>query len=259
MTVAPASTGPRLLLDAWRLAVGTLTAIPMHPPRGVDRRVAGLAIAMAPIAVVPLGAAVGLLALTGLPMLIKGVLAVAVLALGTRAFHLDGLSDTVDGLAASYDRERSLAVMKSGAAGPAGVVALIVVMGLQAIGFAYGLHGWRGGLLAAVAVCVSRLALASCCTRGVPSARPGGLGDTFTQTVPTAVTVLWWTAAAVALTFAAHEAGLDWGRGVLATLVAFHVVVALIIHARKRLGGVTGDIFGAGIELALAGLLVVLA
>lgn len=248
-----------MFLDAWRLAVGTLTAIPTRPPRVVDRRRAGTAMVLAPIAVLPLGAAVGLLALTGLPDLIKGLLAVGILALGTRAFHLDGLSDTVDGLGASYDRERSLAVMKTGTAGPAGVVALIVVIGLQAAGFAYVLHGWRGGLLAGIAVLVARVALVSCCTRGVPSARPGGLGDTYTQTVPAVVTVLEWTAAAVALSCAGHLAGLEWWRGALAALVAFATVVALILHVRTRLGGVTGDVFGAAIELALAGLLVVLA
>ena len=248
-----------MLLSAWQLAIGTLTAIPVLPPRTVDRRVAGLAMMLAPFAVLPLAFAVGLLAVTGLPAPIKGVLAVGVLALGTRAFHLDGLSDTVDGLAASYDRERSLAVMKSGTAGPAGVVALIVVIGLQAVGFAYVLHGWRGGMLGGLAVVVSRVALASCCTRGVPSARPGGLGDTFAQTVPVMVTGLWWTAGAVALTFAGLEAHLVWWRGPLAVLVAFHTVIALILHVRKRLGGVTGDVFGAEIEVALAGLLVVLA
>lgn len=248
-----------MLLNAWRLAVGTLTAIPVRPPRAVDPRVAGLAMMLAPFAVIPIAVPVGLVALTGLPAAVKGLLAVGILALGTRAFHLDGLSDTVDGLTASYDRERSLTVMKSGTAGPAGVVALTVVIGLQAVGFAYVLHGWRGGLLGGLVIVVSRVALASCCTRGVPSARPGGLGDTYTQTVPVTVTVLWWTAAAVALAFACHEAGLAAWRGPLAVLVAFHIVVALIIHVRKRLGGVTGDIFGASIELALAALLVVLA
>ena len=59
-----------------------------------------------------------------LPTLVTGVLAVAVLALGSRALHLDGLSDTVDGLTASYDRERSLAVMRTGTSGPAGTAAL---------------------------------------------------------------------------------------------------------------------------------------
>ena len=141
-----------MLRNAWLLAVGTLTAIPTAAPRAVDRRIAGLAMILAPLAVLPLGLAVGVIALIGMPAMIKGILAVGVLAVGTRAFHLDGLADTVDGLAASHDRERSLAVMKTGDVGPAGAVALILVIGVQAVGFAYVLNGWRGGVLAMVAV-----------------------------------------------------------------------------------------------------------
>ena len=44
-----------VLRDAWRLAVGTLTAVPVRPPALVDRRRAGLAMVLAPLAVVPLG------------------------------------------------------------------------------------------------------------------------------------------------------------------------------------------------------------
>ena len=48
---------------------------------------------------------------------------VAVLAFGTRAMHLDGLADTVDGLGSGWDRERALAIMARGDVGPMGVVA----------------------------------------------------------------------------------------------------------------------------------------
>jgi adenosylcobinamide-GDP ribazoletransferase len=248
-----------MLLNAWLLAAGTLTAIPTPAPRAVDRRTAGLAMILAPLAVLPLGLVVGAIALAGLPQLLKGILAVGVLALGTRAFHLDGLADTVDGLAASHDRERSLAIMKTGDIGPAGAAALILVLGLQAVGFAYVLDGWRGAVVAVVAVIGSRVALATCCARGVPSARPGGLGDTYTQTVSLPVTTALWAVLAAGLTAAAHGFGLAWWRGPIAVAVAGATVGLLIVHVRRRLGGVTGDVFGASIELALAALLVVLA
>ena len=107
--------------NAWRLAVGTLTALPVTPPRRVDRDTAGLAMVLAPLAVVPLGVAVGVVLWAAdaldLAPLAAGFGAVGVLALGSRAFHLDGLADTADGLTASYDRVRALEVMRSGAAG----------------------------------------------------------------------------------------------------------------------------------------------
>lgn len=251
-----------MLVDAWRLSVGTLTAVPVAPPRVVDRRRAGVAMAIGPLAAVPLGVALALVGLVGrrldLPPLVVALLALGAAILGNRAFHLDGLSDTVDGMAASYDRERSLAVMKSGTSGPAGVVATVLVVGVQAAALAALLDTWRGVVLAAVALCCSRSALAVCCVRGVPSARPGGLGDTYTQTVPRPATALVWAVVAVVLAAAGAWAGLAWWRGVVAAAVGLAVVLVVVARAVRRLGGVTGDVFGAAIELGFAAVLVAL-
>ena len=254
-----------LILDAWRLAVGTLTAVPVRPPALVDRRRAGVAMTLAPLAVVPLGVAVAVIGYAGsradLPPLVLALLAVGAVVLGNRAFHVDGLADTVDGFAASYDRERALAVMKTGTSGPAGVVAIVLVIGLQAAGLASlfaSPHHLRAAVLAGVTVCASRASLALCCVRGVPSARPGGLGDTYTQTVSPGVTVLVGALLAAALAVAGNAAGLAWWRGAVAVLIAAVVLGALVRRAVRRLGGVTGDVFGAAIELTLAALLVAL-
>lgn len=256
-----------MLRDAWRLAVGTLTAVPVRPPALVDRRRAGLAMLLAPLAVVPVGLAVAVVGYAGarwatLPPLVIGLVAVGVVVLANRAFHVDGLADTVDGLAASYDREQALAVMKTGTSGPAGVVAIVLAVGLQAAGLASlagpGAHLLARAVLAGLAVCVSRAALALCCAAGVPSARPGGLGDTYTQTVPRPVAVAVWALGAAVLAVSGAAAGLAWWRGVVAVVAAAVVVGLLVAHAVRRLGGVTGDVFGAAVELALATLLVAL-
>ncbi|GAA1977173.1 adenosylcobinamide-GDP ribazoletransferase [Nocardioides panacihumi] len=254
-----------MLADGWRLAVGTLTALPVRPPETVDARRAGLAMALAPLAVVPLGLGVLLVAVAGdalgLAPLVVALLAVGAVVLGNRGFHLDGLSDVADGLAASYDRERSLAVMKTGTSGPAGTVAVVLVLGLQVAGLAgvlVGPHAWRTGALAGLAVCVSRAALVVCCARGVRPARQDGLGRTYTQTVAPSVVAAVWVVAAAGLALTASWAGLDWWRGVLAAAVALAVVVSVLARAVRRFGGVTGDVFGAAVESALAALLVVL-
>jgi adenosylcobinamide-GDP ribazoletransferase len=254
-----------MLRDAWRLSIGTLTAVPVAPPAIVDRRRAGLAMVLAPVTVVPFGATVAIIgyagARAGLPHLVVALVAIGALVLGNRAFHIDGLADTVDGFAASYGRERALAVMKTGTCGPAGVVAIVLVIGLQVAGLSSLFatpHHLRADVLAGVAVCASRAALALCCTRGVPSARPGGLGDTYTQTVRLPVAAGIWGAAAVLLALLAPGAGLGWWRGPLAAVCGVAVVAVLIARAIRRLGGVTGDVFGAAVELALATLLVAL-
>jgi adenosylcobinamide-GDP ribazoletransferase len=254
-----------MLPDAVRLAVGMLTALRVGPPRQVDRRVAGSAMALAPLAVLPLAAAVTVVALAGartdLPTLVVAFLAIAALALGSRAFHLDGLSDTVDGLTSSYDRERSLEVMRSGTAGPAGVVAVVLVLGTQVAALGAVLSRPRGtasAVLAGVVVCASRAALALCCLRGVAAARADGLGRAYTGTVRPPVTAAVWLVCAAALAGAAAGAGLPWWRGVLAAAVMAVVVGLLLVRTGARLGGVSGDVLGAAIELALTAGLVVL-
>lgn len=244
------------MIASLRVAVGMLTALPVGAVPGFGPRVARGAMLLAPVAVVPLGVLVGLVVWGGssasLPPVAVGFLAVGVLALGSRALHLDGLSDVADGLTASYSRERSLAVMKGGTAGPAGVVAVVVVLGLQAGALtAYTDRG--SALVAGLAVCVSRFALWIVCARPVPAARPDGLGATFTSTVPVWLAALGWAALA-GLAVLVHP----W-RGPLAVGVAAVVVIALCGKAKHRFGGVTGDVFGAAIELALAALLVGLA
>lgn len=247
------------LRDGWRLAVGTLTRIPVPPPAAVDQTTGGVAMLAAPLAALPLGAGVTAVLLASdalsLPRLLGGLLAAAFLAWATRMLHLDGVSDTVDGLTASTSRERSLEVMRSGTAGPAGVVTLLVVIGVQAIGFGVlGVHPW-GAVLAGAAVCWSRLALGAACLRGVPAARPGGLGAAVAGSVRVLryavlwllVTAGWWWLAAAA------EAGLG---GWLAPVVASLAVGACVRLAVQRLGGITGDVLGACVEVALLVLLV---
>lgn len=222
-------------MNAWRLAVGTLTALPVRPPTRVDRSVAGRAMLLAPLAVLPLGALVTAVLLLGtladLPSLAVGFVAVGALAAGSRALHWDGLSDVADGLTASYDAERSLAVMKSGTSGPAGVLATVVVAGIQAAALAALSTSTRGALVAGALVCLSRCALWIVCCTAVPAARADGLGVTYTRTVPLPVAVV---------------------GGLLLSVAGGLVVVALVRRTVRRFGGVTGDVFGAAIELSLA-------
>lgn len=252
----------RIAVDGWRLAVGTLTAIPVRPPRQVDGATARWSVVLAPWAVLPLGAvvfAVASLAWAGwVSPWVTGVLAVGALALGSRGMHLDGLSDTADGLASGFDAERSLQVMRSGAAGPAGVATTVVVLGAQAMAMVGLSTSWRGAVLAGVLVCVSRGALLLCCLSGVPGGRTGGLGQTFSGVVPVGLAVLLGAVLLAVVSGTALWAGMPWWRGLIAVAVAVVTVGILVRHTVRRLGGVTGDVYGASIEVALTSLLVTL-
>ncbi len=229
-----------------RLAFSWLTVLPLHVA-AVDARAARRAIAAAPVVGIALGAVVaGLLwtaGLVGLPPLLAGLLAVAFLGLATRGMHIDGLADTADGLGCYGPPERALAVMRDGGAGPFGVAALVVVMGGQAA--AFGALRPESLGVAVLAVAVGRVAFPLCCVRGVPAARPEGLGALVAGTQPVAVPAAWLAGAVVAGLFAVP--GKPWA-GAVGVVLAALLVAGLVRHARRRFGGITGDVLGAACE-----------
>ena len=244
-----------LLRDSWLLATGTLTAVRVPPPSRVDRSVAGLAMVLAPVAVLPLAAAAALVVLVGdwidLPPLATAYVVVLALALGTRAFHWDGLADTADGLTASYSSERSLEVMRTGPVGPAGVVAVVLVTGLQAAGLTAVVRHEQAWWVVGLLVCASRACLAVACVRGVPAARAEGLGATHIGAVPVVGAVLALLVAVCAVAMAGQGLGSVWPP-LVGLLVIVAAVVGLLLRCVRRLGGVTGDVLGAAVEISFA-------
>ena len=241
--------------SAWRLAVGTLTIIPVRPPEVVDRAVAGRAMALAPLAVLPLAVAAAglgwLAGRTGWPPLLAGLVVVAVLALGTRALHLDGLADTVDGLGSGRDRDRALEIMRRGDVGPMGVIALLLVLGGQTAAASVLVSEARAAALLVVLIAASRAALLVGCRTGVPAARSGGLGSAVAGSVTTSVLVTIWVLTGAVAAVVAQPAGLYWWHGIGTVLLGAGVAYGVVRLAVRRLGGITGDVLGATVELAL--------
>ena len=249
-----------MVLDGLRLATGTLTIIPSGPIPEIDRPLAAQAMMVAPLAVLPL--AVGAAAVAwvagaaGMPELVLGLLVVGTLALGSRGMHLDGLADTVDGLASGWDRGRALKIMQRGNTGPMGAAALTIIIGLQAASIGRLAVDLRSAILVGAVVCCSRCALSLVCQRGVPAARTQGLGVAVAGSVPWLAAFLAWLAVAIVLGLGQATVGGSYASGVIVAVVACLAVLLLVWRCVRRLGGVTGDVMGAGIEIALTIMLV---
>ncbi len=238
--------------DGLRLALTTFTIVPLRTGR-VDRRTARVAMALGPLVGGLLGlalggAALGLRALHA-PGLVLGGVVVGLGALLTRGLHLDGLADTVDGLGSYAGRDRALEIMREPDVGPFGVVALVLTLLIQA--------GAVGALARPVvplvaALATGRLAAMAACRRGVPAARPDGLGSLVAGTVRVPE-----LAVAVLAVGALGVAAAGW-RGPVAVLAGLGAALVLLWHARRRLGGITGDVLGALVEVAQTVTLVVL-
>jgi adenosylcobinamide-GDP ribazoletransferase len=236
---------------ALAVAAGFLTRLPVHR----DAATGDLARAapLFPLVGAALGAAVGSTALacaSVVPPLIAGAIAVAVELAVTGALHADGLADSADGLA-GRDREHALAIMRDHAVGVYGASAL--VLDLLAKAAALGTLGAEGEILGVVAVFALSRAVPLVLAAALPYARPGtGTGRLLAERATLRSTA---AGATLAVAIAAAAVRVD-ALALIACSAA--VAVAVALAARRRIGGVTGDVMGAATELAATTGLIVL-
>lgn len=243
--------------DALRLAIGTLTRLPVPAPRRVDRRVAGAAMALAPLVALVLAVICGLplLLSDGRPLLALLVSATAfsLLAWATRALHLDGLADTADALGSGKPAAQALDIARKSDIGPFGVITLILTLMIQIVAVASFPDGGRAYLVFVLAVVTGRIALAWACTRVWPAARQDGLGVVVAGSLPIGIAILWTIAG---LAFGAWLLGITGAISIVIGLVACTMILTM---TRRRLGGVTGDVLGATIEITTAAVVLAVA
>ena len=189
--------------------------------------------------------------------LLAAALAIAVVALLTGGLHLDGLADTADGLASRRSPSEALEIMRRPDIGPMAVAALVLTLLLQISSLAAISPAWQAAAALVLAAVTGRVAALLAAGQQVPGARTAGFGALVAGTVPAglqaaAVTIL--LAAATGAAWAAGGPGLAAraGGAALAGLLVGYLVRST---AERRLGGVTGDVFGAVIELSAAAVL----
>jgi adenosylcobinamide-GDP ribazoletransferase len=177
-----------------------------------------------------------------LPSTLAAVVLVAFLAALTGGLHLDGVADVFDALGGGRgDKQRMLDIMKDSRIGAHGAAALVLVLLAKVFALAE-LVARRdlAGLLAFPAV--ARWAVTPAIVFH-PYARAEGTGRAFNGEAR-AWEVL---AATVLLALALLAVGtrlLVPAAGALAAATLF------ALWLRRRLGGLTGDVYGASIELA---------
>jgi len=176
-----------------------------------------------------------------LPHLAVAALLVVALVLLTGGLHLDGLMDSCDGLFGGRTPERRLEIMRDSRVGSFGVLGGVCALLLR---FAFFASLERHALLLALLVVLPSARWAMVLALHIfPSARPRGLGVTFQQTVTLQRLVLAGSIAIIVALVLAHLAGaLLWGA---ATLIA----LALGSWITRRIGGLTGDTYGAIAEI----------
>lgn len=176
-----------------------------------------------------------------LPLLAAALILVVWVGL-TGGLHLDGWADCCDALFVPVEREKRLEIMKDprlGGFGATGLVLLLLVK-LAALGGVLSMARPSDLLILVAVPAVSRWAAAAAAF-AYPLARSGGMGDYFRKGF-TWVGLLVATIVAVAA-----AAPLLW-RGIVIWAAVILAFLTLSLLAKSRLGGLTGDVYGAIIE-----------
>lgn len=231
-----------MVLTAIRGAVGFLTQVPIgRSERAWD------ALGATPVVMVPAGYLIG--AVVALPLLLLPAVTAAIafplaLLAVTGIAHVDGLADAADAAVSHGSRADRREIMRDTVVGVGGTVAVALdVLGLALAGVA--LAGFPAlvavGLVIAAEV-GAKLAMVGLAVIGRPTHT--GLGSRL-------VGAPRWQLVAGAL-FAAPAALLAWPAVApwIAILGALAGGGAVFGWARSRLGGVSGDVFGATNEVA---------
>ncbi|MDA8440847.1 MAG: adenosylcobinamide-GDP ribazoletransferase [Peptococcaceae bacterium] len=175
-----------------------------------------------------------------LPGVVGAVLLVAEIVL-TGGLHLDGYMDTMDGLFSGRSRERILEIMKDSRVGAHAVIALggLFVLKYALLVQIAALGEWRLLILMpAVArfnMCIGPSLFAY--------ARPDGLGKGFAQFFRLRYLLL-----TALYTLVAAGLLLSW-RGIIIFAITTLWSVVFASFVARRLGGLTGDVYGALSEL----------
>ena len=152
--------------------------------------------------------------------------------------------------------------MKAPDVGALGLAAVVLGLLVQVAALTACLGAGLGGTALLVALVTGRVAVTAACRVGVPAASPTGLGALVAGTVPRwAPPVL----AVVSALLGTAALAVEQGTGAhlvlpaVAVLVALGTAAVLQRHAVRRIGGITGDVLGALVEVTTAVVLVVLA
>ncbi|MDX2357416.1 adenosylcobinamide-GDP ribazoletransferase [Dietzia sp. PP-33] len=251
------------MLDAVRLSLSWMTVLPVGRPGIPDAATAGRAMTALPVVGLVCGAvatttAHGAHALGAGPV-ISGVVGIAAVLALTRAMHVDALADTADGLGSYAGPDRALEIMRSGSVGPMGAAVLVLVLLTEVA--ALGALVASGAWLAPVAAFVlSRCLPVVQLRRGLPPASATGFGASVAGSQSRlAVAAVGLVCAAAGAGLAGFGwAGLGWepwwppAVGAVVGLASYAAAAGFARHAVRRLGGINGDVLGAGIEVGTA-------
>ncbi|UCG11277.1 MAG: adenosylcobinamide-GDP ribazoletransferase [Deltaproteobacteria bacterium] len=174
------------------------------------------------------------------PMGVAGIMLLASV-ISTRSLHLDGLADLADAVGGGWDRARRLEIMKDSRLGVFGAVAIIITLLCKWVAFTR-LVAVGSTIWVVLIFMVSRAMQVNLAVRLDYARSEGGTAASFVRQASG-----YHRAAAFAITLVA---ALVFGiLGLVALTVAELITWLYGGWCRKNIGGITGDLLGAGNEI----------
>lgn len=232
------------MIRPFLIAVQFLTRLPVRLTTQPSEKDLGYSLLFYPLVGLIIGSIlIGLgWLLNSTPPLVTAALLVTTWILLTGGLHLDGLADSADAwIGGMGDRIKTLAIMKDPNCGPAGVVAIVLIILLKFVAL-YTLviaNEWIT-LLLAIILARTLLPLLFLTT---PYVRDNGLGSSLAANQPRRWSI-FIIAAVFLLMFLLSD--IRYLLLALTAIITFLLLHSLMFH---RIGGTTGDTAGALVEI----------
>lgn len=233
-------------MKSFWLALQFLTLLPGRKNReAINPRDFGRSMAYYPVVGLLLGlllwGAHGALA-KAFPRALADGITILFLVVLTAAFHLDGLADTLDGLAFGRSPEERLRIMRDHRVGTFGVVGLILALGMKGLAL-HTLPQEEAGRALCLAVLLGRWSMVQMTYRSSYARPEGGLGSAFKEHLRKREVIL---AGLLSVVFSFFLFPL-WG--VMIWLAVGLLTLGIQTFFQRKIGGFTGDILGATNEV----------
>ena len=230
------------MLASFTLALQFLTRLPLNLCITISDQRIGQSVLFYPLIGLLIGAILVMVnnLLPEQSLALNAAIILTIWVLLTGGLHLDGLADCSDAWAGGLaDKERSLAIMKDPAAGPIAVIILVLLLLLKWTALQSLLQQQEQLTALLLAPFLGRLSILILML-STPYIRNNGLGSAMQQHLPRQAAKL-----IVFFSFAI----IIWLTNIYIVLAAL-TLIALIRHlALQRLQGVTGDVYGASVEM----------
>jgi len=237
------------MLASFALAVQFLTRVPLNIRIEFSDKRLGQSVLFYPLIGLFIGSSLALLAYFLPPhaIALNAALILSLWILITGGLHLDGLADCSDAWVGGLgDKTRSLAIMKDPAAGPIAVIVLVLLLLLKWSALQQLLSSDQALLPLLIAPFLARLSILILML-STPYIRENGLGNAMQQHLPKQIAQL-----IIVIALAACA----WFFSVYIVLSTLFIISWIRYLALQRIQGMTGDVYGASVEIIEAAVLV---